>query len=76
MQGALNLVPMTDWPKGQPKRMLLGGMARDFDPKAIDWHIKSTGRWIGDALAAYWPEEKDFLCEYWPAACKAIGVMT
>lgn len=75
-QGALNLVAQTDWPKGQPSRMLLGGQATKHNPRAVDWHIKSTGKWIGPALAAYWPEERDFINEYWPRACKAIGVTT
>jgi len=76
-QGALNIIPKTDWPKGTPIGMLLGGQARTYkelDPSIVDWHMKEVGRWVGSALSVFWPEEKDFIDSYWPEACRLAGV--
>ena len=67
---------MTDWPKGTPIGMLLGGQAQQhktLDPSIVDWHMKEIGRWVGDALSVFWPEERAYIAEYWPKACALLG---
>lgn len=76
-QGELRLVPQTDWPKGWPKNMILGGQGQVVsggDESVVDWHMaKPASPGMEKALTRFWPEERDFLIEYWRKACELAG---
>jgi hypothetical protein len=78
-QGELRIVPMSDWPRGWPKRMLIGGdairpHAAGVGSDPIDFHMpKPSSPWVGPLLVKYWPEEREFIEPYWRQACELAG---
>lgn len=76
-QGDVVLVPLADWAKrdGYPIGMLIHGEGRTPIPDAIDFHMpRPATTWVGGTLQHYWPEEHDFIAEYWPKACDLAGI--
>lgn len=75
-QGEMTILARHDWATrdGYPIGMLIHAEGRTFNPSAIDFHMpKAPMRWVGNSISWYWPEEAEFINNYWPEACSLAG---